>query len=347
MTELRIESTRSGLVESVHRVSVVVVNAQGGRLAVSGDPDFRTFWRSCAKPFQAIPVIADGAADRFGFGPDAIALACASHSSEPPHRALAAAMLQQLGLGEAVLACGPHPPLGVAVADEIARDHLTPTPVWSNCSGKHAGMLALALAHDWPTSGYECAGHPVQDRLLAEMSRWTGVAGSEIALGTDGCTAVSYALPLSAMALAYARLAVATDEAPRRVREAMMGQPYLVAGNGRLCTDLMAAGAGKVLVKLGADGMYGGALLPEGIGFTLKVEDGDMRCAAPALVGVLRALASDVAPWLTSVLDVPAVRRHEIIELKNTRGGQVGSIHAVGGLRYLGPSRTIAVTATH
>ncbi len=346
MTELRVESTRGGVVESIHRVSVAVVNADGALIAMSGNPELHTFWRSAAKPFQAIPLVLDGAADRFGFSAQALALACASHSSELVHRTIAAAMLQQLGLTEADLACGPHPPL-TSPLSQVPPDRGPPTPIWSNCSGKHAGMLALALMHRWPIAGYERAGHPVQDRLLAEVSRWTGVPQSDIGLGTDGCTAVSYALPLTAMARAYAQLARSDEIGAVRVREAMLSHPELVAGSGRCCTDVMLAGKGRVLVKLGADGVYGGAVLPDGLGLAIKVEDGDLRCAAPALLAVLRSLTEEMAPSLRPLLDTATVRRHGQVELRSTRGVPVGALRATGSLRYSAPSRGNAMTATH
>lgn len=347
MTKLCVESIRGGVVESIHRVSVAVADGNGVLLAGSGNPELRTFWRSAAKPFQAIPFVADGAADHFGFGSQALALACASHSSEPAHRALAAAMLRQLGLTEDALACGPHPPLTSAVAEPLASESLTPTPLWSNCSGKHAAMLALALMHRWPTAGYERAGHPVQDRLLAEVSRWTAVPSADIGLGTDGCTAVSYALPLVSMARAYAHLARSDEPSAIRVRQAMLAHPELVAGSGRCCTDVLTAGNGDLLVKLGADGVYGGALVRAGIGIALKVEDGDPRCAAPALLAVLWSLAENLAPAIRSALESPVVRRHEAVELRNTRGAPVGSLRASGSLRYSAPSRANTMTATH
>ncbi|HEX9164792.1 MAG TPA: asparaginase, partial [Gemmatimonadales bacterium] len=158
MSEFRVEVTRGGLVESIHRVSVAVADADGHLLASAGDPGLITYWRSAAKPFQAIPLVEDGVLERFGLGSEELALACASHSSEVVHLAVAERFLARIGCAEDDLACGPHPPLGSAVAREVA-DRRTPlTPRWSNCSGKHAGMLALARAHGWPTGGYEQAG---------------------------------------------------------------------------------------------------------------------------------------------------------------------------------------------
>jgi L-asparaginase II len=333
-SDFRVESTRGGLVESVHRVSLAVVDRDGRLVAAAGDPDLVTFWRSAAKPFQAIPVVADGAADRFRFDPRELALICASHSSEPAHLDTAESLLRKLGLSEQALACGPHPPLSPAVAEQVLRHGTPMSPRWSNCSGKHAGMLALALVHGWPTGGYERKGHLVQQRVLAEVERWTGLAGRQILVGVDGCTTVCFGLPLRAMAFAYARFGASEDAAAIRLRAAVTAHPAMVAGQGRLCTDLLAASGGLAFAKVGADGVYCAALPGAGMGVALKVEDGDMRSSAPALVMVLRMLAArvdlgfDPADWPESVI------RHAEIPIANTRGVRTGELRTVGSLRF-------------
>jgi L-asparaginase II len=332
MSSFVIESTRSGFVESVHHVSVAVVDAKGALVASAGDPERISMWRSAAKPFQALPLVKDGAADRFGFGARELALSCASHSSEPVHREVCAGMLRAAGCEESQLACGPHPPLSQAVADEALRQGTTISPRWSNCSGKHAGMLALARHRGWPTEGYERAGHPVQERILDEVSHWTGVARGELLQAVDGCTAVCFGLPLRAMATAYARWGVA-DEAPaRRLREAMWAHPELIAGTGRLCTELMAVARGRVLAKVGAEGIYSAAVPELGLGLALKVEDGDMRCSPPALLEVLRQVLERYAGKVAVPLEGLA---HHVEPLqRNTRGVVTGSLRAAGRLLF-------------
>jgi L-asparaginase II len=339
---LRIEATRGDLVESAHPVSVAVVDRAGALVAHAGDADLVTYWRSAAKPFQAMPLIADGAADRFSLGAEELALACASHSSEPVHVAIALRMLEKIGCTEGDLACGPHPPLSAAVADQVQRNGITLTPAWSNCSGKHAGMLALARHHGWPTAGYERAGHPVQQRLLSEIARWTGVAEAKIACAVDGCTTVCYGVPLSAMALAYARFATANEDAPARAWTAMTGHPRLVAGSGRVCTELMAAAPGRLVAKVGAEGVYSAALREPGLGVAIKVEDGDGRSAQVALLEVLRQLGRRLA--LRLPLD--ALAGFTSPPILNTRGEQTGSLRASGRLRFAAQPRTQSVTSS-
>lgn len=329
-SDFRVEATRGSLVESVHRVSLAVVDDQGHLRAAAGNPDLLTFWRSAAKPFQLLPVIADGAADRARFTSAELALACASHSSEPVHVATARAMLEKLGLGEEALACGPHTPLSPAVAEQALREHVTMTPAWCNCSGKHAAMLALAQAHGWPTAGYEALGHPVQERILMEMGRWTGLRAGDFGLGVDGCTAVSVALPLRAMALAYARLGVSEEPSAVRLRESVAEHPVMIAGTERLCTDLLAATGGKIFAKLGADGVYSAMMPHARLGLSLKVEDGDMRSLGPALLGVLDWLATRWDLGVDPAALPGTVWRHATLPSINTRGVETGRLGAAG-----------------
>jgi hypothetical protein len=182
--------------------------------------------------------------ERFGLGSDALALACASHSSEPVHLEVTDRMLKAIGCIEEDLACGPHPPLGPKVARDVAAKGIHPTPRWSNCSGKHSGMLALARHHGWPTKGYELAGHPVQDRIMTAITRWTGLDATDFVLGVDGCTVVCHGLPVSAMARAYASLGAGATPELARVRDAMLEHPLLIAGEGRICTELMQGDPG-------------------------------------------------------------------------------------------------------
>jgi L-asparaginase II len=326
-TEIVVESTRSGVIESVHRVSAAVVRSNGDLYARSGDADLVTFMRSTAKPFQALPLVQDGAAERFDIAAEEIALACASHSSEKSQVQIVRRFLTRLDFTEDDLACGPHQPLGLSFAvPPLEADALEqPAPLASNCSGKHTGMLALARFHGWSTAGYNAAGHPVQQRIKRELSRWIGIAESDIAEGVDGCTAVTFAIPLSRMALALTRLVHSTGEPERTIVRAMTQHPHLVAGRNRLGTELMRAYPGGLLVKVGAAGVYLAAIVDSGLGIALKVEDGDAKAAMSALVHVLGQLDLDPAP--ASV--VPHFAEFPVL---NTRGAAVGAMRATGDL---------------
>ena len=330
MSDFRVESTRGDLVESVHRVSAAVVDASGRLLAAAGDPSLVTFWRSAAKPFQAIPLLEDGAAQAFELGSEELALACASHSSERVHLDVASRFLAKIGASEDDLACGPHPPLGAAVAEMVVRTGHALTPRWSNCSGKHAAMVALARHRGWDARGYERAGHPVQERMVEEVERWTDVPRERMQFGVDGCTALCFGLPLTGMALSYARFAASAEPAAVALRQAMTAHPMLVAGTGRFCTEIMAAWPGGIIAKVGAEGVYSAALLEERIGISLKVEDGDMRSAPVALMGVLRALAAS-GPGAAAL---ETLARREELPTRNTRGEITGVLRHTGALRF-------------
>ncbi|HXM38857.1 MAG TPA: asparaginase [Gemmatimonadales bacterium] len=311
---MQVENRRGTIVESRHQVHVAVVDGAGKLVARAGDPDLVTFWRSAAKPFQALPLVEDGVVGRFGLTRQDLALACASHSSEPAQVALVREFLQKIGCSERDLVCGPHRPL----ADAVARDYETRgvrlTAVYSNCSGKHAGMLALAKHHGWPTEFYARIEHPVQQRCLAEASRWCGMATKQIGVAVDGCGVACFAMPLRNMAWAYARL-------EGQILEAMIMHPELIAGEGRPCTDMMRAHPGRVVAKVGAEGVYSALLIRESLGVTLKVEDGHSVASGLAIAAVLAELG--LKPQPASLLTRPIL---------NSRGETVGEMRINGGL---------------
>ncbi len=339
-----VEVLRGGIVESRHRVSVAAVDADGKLVAWTGDPDLVTYWRSCAKLVQVLPLIDDGAAAALGISDTEIAVACASHNGEPRHVAVVEGLLRKAGCSEDDLACGPHSSLSPAVAREMAERGERPRRIHSNCSGKHAGMLALARFHGWPTTDYRRAGHPLQRRVLAEVARWTDVPEQRLGQGVDGCGVVSFALPLRNMALAYARLGSRAEPsvggswvegggagsptthnpqpatrsaAADRVVTSILADPFLLAGTGRLCTEVISGSGGRVLAKVGAEGVYC-ALIPDArLGIALKVEDGDVESSRVALLATLEALAPGA---------VRVAESFRLPVLKNTLGEEVGRL---------------------
>lgn len=320
-----VEVSRGPLVESRHRVSIAVADGEGRLRARVGNAELVVYARSAVKPFQALPLVDDGVADRFGLTAAELALACGSHNAEPRHVEAARAILRRIGADEDALACGPHVPMGAAAARALAAASEEPTRIHNNCSGKHAGMLALARFHGWPLAGYHRPEHRVQERLLAEIARWTGLPGDEIQTGTDGCGVPTFALPLAALAAAFGRLSAATrrgDAGPARVVGAMMQNPEYVAGIDRLCTDLMRVAAGRIFAKVGAEGVYCAGVPGAEVGIALKVEDGATRAAEPTLLAVLSAL------HVLSEDELGALGRWARPSVLNTRGEHVGSIVA-------------------
>ena len=318
--------TRGSVVESRHRVHAAIVDAQHGLIADARRSDEVVPWRSCAKPFQLMPLIAAEGLERLHWGDDQIALACASHGGEPEHVAIASKMLLDLGLEEGDLACGPHEPMARRGAKVLRDAGLSPTRLHNNCSGKHAAMLARARLAAWPTQDYEKFGHPVQDSCLGTVAAWTGVPREKIQCAVDGCGVVVFTLPLEGMAAAYARLARDAKggaEIPARITNAMRTRPFLVGGTDRFDTVLMEETDGQVLSKIGAEGVHSAAILDSGIGIALKVEDGATRAQFPALLHALQ--------WLKALPESlpPRLAEFATPRIRNTRGEAVGEVHVV------------------
>jgi L-asparaginase II len=240
--------------------------------------------------------------------------------------ALAKAMLDRVGLDEGDLACGVHEPLSRRGAALAHRSGTPLTRLHNNCSGKHAAMLALSVREGWPLLGYERAEHPTQRAALAAVAVWTGVPATGIEQGVDGCGVVTFGLPLHAMARSFARLAEAArrgDEVPRRIVGAMRTRPFLVGGTDRFDTVLAEETGGRVVAKVGAEGVHTVAVLEAGIGLAVKAEDGAARAQHPAVLRLLQhvgalpdPLPPRLAPWLRSAV-------------LNTRGEAVGAIAPV------------------
>lgn len=321
---LDVEVLRGALVESRHRVHAAVVDARGRLVACAGDPGRVAWWRSCAKPFQVMRFVREGGLERFGWDDRMLALACASHGGEPEHLALADRMLASCGCGEGDLACGPHEPLTARGLAHWRASGGPLTRLHNNCSGKHAAMLARAVAHQWPTAGYDAPTHPVQREALAEVAHWSGLEADGIPVAVDGCGVSVFALPLPAMALAYARLGVAardgTDPAAARIVGAMTRHPFLVGGTERFDSVLMEAAGGRVVAKVGAEGVHSVAVPGLGLGFAVKVEDGAARAQGPAVLALLRWLGALPEPA------ADALRSLERPPVLDTRGGVVGEV---------------------
>src|SRR5579872_3515434 len=250
--------TRGPLVESEHHLCHAIVDAAGRVLSANGDIERPVYMRSSAKPLIATAMVAAGAADRFRFTDQEIAIAAGSHSGEPQHVAAVRSMLQKAGLSESALRCGVHAPTHGPSAEALCLAGQLPTAIHNNCSGKHAGIMALALALGAPAEGYLSVDHPAQQEILRVCAALLDVPQDTLVIGVDGC-----GIPVIAVSLKVAA-------ALRRVRDAMVGHPDYVAGTNRFDTDLMSAARGGVLAKGGAEGYHGSAVLAQGIGMTVK-----------------------------------------------------------------------------
>jgi L-asparaginase II len=354
---IAVTSYRGAAVENTHIAHIAVVDAAGRIVYAFGDPHRLTLPRSAVKPAQALAVVETGALERFGFDDADLALMCASHNSEAIHLARARAMLAKTGSSEADLRCGGHPPLSDTVwRDWIKRD-FSPTPVCSNCSGKHAGMLAAAKGLGLDVAGYERDDHPLQQHVKHTLAELCDLPDGAVGWGTDGCNLPTPSFPLDRLARLFVKLAAAADanvqataDAPApqrtmalaRIYRAMTTYPELVAGEGRFCTALMRAFGGTVVGKVGAEASYAigvqaGAHRASGIegplGIAVKVEDGN--------VGVLYA----VVTALLDRLDVGTADARSKLDafragpIRNTAGREVGHLAVTFELARAGLDR--------
>jgi len=296
--------TRGDLLESVHRGRLAVCDPDGNVLEAVGDHEAYIYVRSAAKPFQALPLALSGAAEAFGLADSELAVACASHNAEEPHLAAVRSILRKVGLAEADLQSGAHLPLYEPEADRLIRNGEGPRPVHGNCSGKHAGMLAVCVREGYETSTYRDPGHPLQRRILGLMAEVCGLREDEVLIAGDNCGVPAFALPLRSFATGIARFAkgyALPDElagAALRIRDAMRKHPFMVAGTGRLDTDLMDST--DLLVKGGAEAVLAVGS-PEGWGMALKISDGSERAVRPAALAALGSMVVEVPEALSSV----------------------------------------------
>ena len=333
-----LEITRGNIVESVHFGAIAVVDAAGTLVASWGDPATKTYLRSSAKPFQAMPLIELGGAETFGLTDREIAVTCASHSGTDEHAGVIRSIQQKVGVREDNLQCGVHEPFHRPTALAMLQRGEEPTSIRHNCSGKHTGMLAQATLRGLPIEDYLNPGHPVQQLDLQTFAEMCSVDINDIDLGIDGCSAPVWAIPLQNAALGYARLVnpaglpPARAAACRRIVRAMTSNPDMVAGPERFDTVLMECCSGKVVAKGGAEGYQGMGILPDvlhpghpGLGIALKISDGDAggRAVSAVALEVLRQLG------LLSAEQIAALPKFGSKDVLNWRKLVAGEIRPV------------------
>lgn len=320
--DLIVEASRGQAVESTHHVRGVVC---GEAEFDTAGPRLLTYWRSAMKPFQALPLVEDGVDAAYGFGPEEVALCCASHGGMRQHTERVAGMLRRLGLAEEHLHCGPHAPFDRDTAQMLSCAGRLPGRLHNNCSGKHAGMLALALHHGWPIDGYERLDHPVQQRIRRGLAEWMDFEPEDHHWALDGCGVPTPRVPLREMARAYSRLARRAREGapgPRAVVSSMTGHPQLTSAPDRVPLQIMQATAGRLLAKEGAEGVLCVAAVDEDWGLALKVEDGTLRGVGPAAVELM------IHADLLRTAELEALESLRSPRIENTLGELVGRVTA-------------------
>ena len=331
-----VEVRRGSIVESRHRGHVAAVDGDGRLVAFLGEPETVTYLRSSGKPFQAVPLLTSGAAERFRLTEAELAIACGSHSGQDLHVETVSRMLEKIGLDRVALKCGVHEPFDRETAESLRARGESPGVLRNNCSGKHTGMLALSLQLGAPPELYDDPEGPVQQSILHAVSQFSGINAGEIVLGTDGCGVPVFGMPVRAMALMYSRLVAPpegfdaeTRSACARLTAAMNARPELVGGtHERFDTEVMRAGRGRLVSKIGAEGVYTAGVLPcerwpKGLGLAFKIEDGeDRRARSTIAIEALRQLGvldEDAYEMLSPYASFP---------IQNHRGEKVGQIQA-------------------
>ncbi len=340
------EVTRGNTVESVHYGSIAVVDSNGKLISSYGDPKTVAFLRSSAKPFQALPFVERGGVEFFGFTPRELSIACASHEGSDLHVQTVKEIQEKVGVEESQLQCGVHLPGDVEAFKSLIRNNQQPTPNRNNCSGKHTAMLAYAKLRGLPLENYLDINHPIQQDILVSFADMCLIPVEEIQLGTDGCSAPNFAVPLYHAALAMARLcdphelSDVRSSACRKITSAMTTHPEMVSGYGEFDEQLMRAGEGKIVCKRGAEGyqiigLLAGVLAPAspGIGIALKVSDGDAArmsldlahaprvrpAAALEILHQLGVLSSKQEQTLASFGPVKSIKNHRGIVTGQSR----------------------------
>jgi len=333
-----VEALRGAHVESVHRGAVVVSDDLGRVVFACGDIERPVFPRSAVKLLQAIPLVASGAADALGLNDAELALACASHGGEPAHAATAAGMLAKAGVDLQTLECGVHWPTHEHSERALAGTGHKPTALHNNCSGKHAGFICLGCglsghrgaALQAYTRGYVEPDHPIMREVTQALGEATDMNLAHAPRGTDGCSIPTFAIPLSRLALAFARAGTGRGLSPdhaaasARLRRAIAAEPFMVAGTERLDTLVMARLGQRVCCKVGAEGVYCACLPELGWGVAIKMDDGNTSRAVEVVMAavLLRRLPLDdaQAAWMGTLADKP---------LRNWQGREVGRLRAV------------------
>jgi L-asparaginase len=274
--ELDVQLLREGVVESSHTAHVVVCDARGRNLSVAGNPELATFIRSALKPFQALAVTAAGAMERYNLNDQDLAIMCGSHQGTIEQVRQVFHILWQSDLDSTALRCPT--PAGKK------------SPLEHNCSGKHAGMLAVSHQQNWPLESYLDRNHPVQKLILSRMAELLGMPADEFIMAHDDCGAPTYFMQLRQMATLFAMLSSGDNLEMERIIRAMTSHPDLVGGPDAFDTKLMELTDGDLVSKSGAEGIQCIGKVGDGLGLAIKVMDGSKRAKYATAIFTLKQM---------------------------------------------------------
>ena len=330
MSEILLHYTRAGHVENIHRGDAVVVDCNGKITYSIGNPYLPMFWRSAAKPFQALAFVKDGGLDRYHITDEELAVLVSSHSGEDNHVALVRSVLNKVGLTEDDLECGVLRPVNGKAFKKLIVNGEKPTQVHNQCSGKHSQIMALAMMLEVPVKDYIKPDHPAQKVIFKHVAMASKMPEDKLEIGIDGCGVPVFYLPIYNMSLAYARLSTPTKgdwgdytDAATKIRDAMSKYPQVISGTGRIDCALNEITGGRIIAKVGADAVYCVAVKDEGLGITFKIEDGSLAAINPMVIALLKRLE------LISNDEFDQLQQKFPPVLKNHRGDVIGTIEAV------------------
>jgi len=327
MSEALINVTRGPIVESIHRGDIAVVNSKGELLYSKGDPYKVTYTRSALKPIQALNVFLSGAEDKFHFTDDEISIMCASHYGEDFHRRTVENILDKLGLKIENLLCGATYSISSNYKTEQIANHLKLNPTNTDCSGKHAGMLAACKCKGYTLEDYNLPNHPVQMDIIKIIAEMCEIEENKIIIGIDGCTVPVHGMPLYNAALGIAKLSKPDKlehnlkMACERIFNAMNNAPEMVSGTNGFCTELIKNTNGKLIGKLGAEGLYCIGIKEKGIGIAIKIEDGNYsRAITPTAMRCLEDLE------VLNTVELESLSDFRVYNNLNNTGNVVGEV---------------------
>ncbi len=330
MSEIVLHYTRAGHVENIHRGDIAAVNCAGEITFSVGNAKLPMFWRSAAKPFQALPFVKNGGLEKYNITDEELAVLVSSHSGEENHVALVREILKKLGLDESVLDCGVVRPMSGKVFKDLIVKGEKVLPVHNPCSGKHSQIIALAMMLGVPFEGYTKPEHEAQKLIFKHVAMAAKVPEDKLEIGIDGCGVPVFYLPLYNMALAYARLSTPArgdwgeyETSAAKIRDAMSKYPQVISGTGRIDAVVSEITGGRVIAKIGADAVYCLAIKDENLGIAFKIEDGSYSAINPMVIAVLKKLD------LLTKDEAAALEEKFPPVLKNHRGEIIGTIEAV------------------
>ncbi|NMA67595.1 MAG: asparaginase [Clostridiaceae bacterium] len=324
--------TRSGRVESIHHGYICVTDSDGKIVYSIGNPQARIFLRSSGKPIIANALVKSGAIEKFNLSLKELAIIASSHEGEAYHRRVIKSIIKKIGASEKDLGCGHKYPENQDVQKALIMLGMRPTPIFSNCSGKHVGVLALCKYYGYPVEGYTNPGHPVQQLIRNTIADILELSTEDILIGTDGCTMPTYNLSLYQVSYLYSLLAHGQEHKGKyndsfeTIKKAMITHPKVIRGKGTFCTDLLNYSKGKAIGKIGAEGIYCIAIPEKKLGVCIKIFDGHPWSSYPVVVQVLHEL---------DILDDEVVKKLDkwaIPAVKDDKGNDVGYLHTAFSL---------------